>query len=250
MEQAKRTAEERAKTEALSEAFGTSISQVNATNVKNTGESSEVSFVSSGVSEVKGEWLSDVKAPEFDITYEEGLLIVRAVVVGKVREVSSAALEIEARILRNGKDMRFESSDFRSGDDMYLLFKAPCDGYLAVYLTDSESAYCLLPYMNDTSGKYEVKGGQEYLFFSSEDAPAQEKPFVDEYVMTADSATEMNTVYVVFSPSRFTKANDSVTEESLPRSLSLAGFQKWLSANRLKDKSMAVQVRPLSIFAQ
>jgi len=239
LEEAKRTALDRAKIQALADAFGTIVSQTNATRVENRNGESDIDFVSIGGSEVKGEWIETLGEPRYDISYEQGMLIVKVSVRGKAREIVSAQIDIKAKVLRNGTEDRFESSDFRSGDDLYLSFISPVNGYLAVYLVDAgQKAYCLLPYRNQTDGIYKVEANRSYLFFNVKEAPQQERPYVDEYVMTCSRSSEQNQIYVIFSPQPFAKAADNASAEMLPRELVFEDFQKWLVRNRRQDKEM------------
>ncbi|MEG0807804.1 MAG: DUF4384 domain-containing protein, partial [Alistipes sp.] len=78
-EQAKQTAIHRAQIAALADVFGTYVYQNNTTTAKLTDGHSTLDFESEGGSEVKGEWLDNVKEPEVQIVgYEQNMLIVRA----------------------------------------------------------------------------------------------------------------------------------------------------------------------------
>lgn len=236
LEEAKRTALDRAKIQALADVFGTVVSQTNTTRMENRNGSSDIDFLSIGGSEVKGEWIETIGEPQYDISYEQGMLVVKASVKGKAREIVSAQIDIKAKILRNGTEDKFESYEFSSGDDLYLSFFSPVDGYLAVYLVDAEQvAYCLLPYRNQTNGIYRVNANRRYLFFNTEDSPQQERSLVDEYVMTCSASMEQNQIYVLFSPHSFTKAADNLSGEELPRELSFVNFQKWQQNLRKRD---------------
>lgn len=138
VEQARRTAVERARLQALAERFGTIVSQVNTTLAENRNGSSDLSFFSAGGSEVKGEWLEDTRDPEISVSYEQGMLCIRALVWGRAREIVRSETQVDARLLRNGTEQRFESDEFRDGDDLYLFFRTPVSGFLAVYLVDAE----------------------------------------------------------------------------------------------------------------
>jgi hypothetical protein len=250
LEQAKQIALERAKLEALSEKFGTTVSQNNATMVRNENEKSDVRFLSLSASEVKGEWLEDVKV-EYENPYvEQGMLIVKVSVCGKARKITGAGIDFSAKILRNGTEAKYESDHFKEGDDLFLLFQSPVDGYLAVYLVDeTPTAFRMLPYAGDASGRVPVKGGKEYLFFSSKHVAHSEAHSVAEYTMTCDKQTERNFIYTVFSPNEFTKANDILSEGEtvlLPE-LPFDEFQKWLVKNRTKDKDMKVEIKSITI---
>ena len=236
MEHAKRTALERAQLEAIADAFGTNISQHNSTRLANENGNSSVDFFSISSSDVNGEWIETIGEPHYDISYQQGMLVVTCSVKGVIREITTAAIDIKAKVLRNGTEDKFESSEFRDGDDMYLSFQSPVDGYLAVYLIDNEgNAFCLLPYRNQTDGIYKVKANQRYVFFSSSSVSAEQRNLVDEYVMTADKSNETNQLVVAFSTNKFVKANDYDMSESLPRETSREDFHKWLSKIKQKD---------------
>lgn len=249
MEQAKRTALDRAMIQALADEFGTIVSQSNTTRVENRNGKSDIDFLSIGGSEVKGEWMETIGEPIYDIKYEGDMLIVHCKVKGKAREIVSAGIDFQTHILRNGTDDKFESEQFRNGDDLYLSFKSPVSGYLAVYLIDAEShAYCLLPYRNQTEGIYPTKANQRYLFFNIKKAPQQERPYVDEYVMTCERESEQNQIYIIFSPNQFAKAADNQTKDLLPRDLPFKDFQKWLVRCRKHDKDMNLRMIPIVIL--
>lgn len=248
MEQARRTALERAKIQAIADEFGTIVSQYNATRIENTEGKTMIDFTSIGDSQVKGEWIETIGSPQYSIFYEDNMLVVKATVKGKVREIISAQIDLKSKILRNGTEDRFEDDRFRSGDDLYLSFKSPIKGYLAVYLMDADKeAFCLLPYQKQQTGIYPIEANREYLFFSERNAPAEERSFVDEYTMTCSRSIEHNQIYVIFSPHSFAKAVDSDTNKGLPRQLSNDDFNKWLVKCRKQDKDMIVRLIPIEI---
>lgn len=248
LEEARRTALDRAKIQALADAFGTIVSQTNATHVKNRNGSSDIDFLSVGGSEVKGEWIETVGEPQYDISYEQGMLVVKVCVKGKAREIVSAQIDIKAKVLRNGTEDKFESEEFRDGDDLYLSFVSPVSGYLAVYLVDAEQkAYCLLPYRSQTDGIYKVEANRRYLFFNIKEAPLQERQYVDEYVMTCSRSSEQNILYLIFSPNYFVKATDSNAVETLPGELEYGMFQKWMTKYRKRDEKMNTMIIPITI---
>ena len=239
LEQAKATALDRAKIQAIADEFGTIVSQSNSTRIENRNGESAVDFLSIGGSDVRGEWIETIDEPKYEIAYEQGVLVVKVSVKGRIREIVSAGIDISARILRNGTEDRFESEEFRSGDDLYLSFISPVDGYLAVYLVDAEQrAYCLLPYRSQGDGIYKVAANRRYLFFNIKEAEAHERQYVDEYTMTCERSLEQNQIYVVFSPQPFAKAADNATAELLPSELGYEDFHKWLARCRTKDKQM------------
>lgn len=249
MEQAKRTALDRAMIQALADEFGTIVSQSNATRVENKNGQTDIDFLSIGGSEVKGEWIETIGEPQYNIRYEGDMLIVSVKVKGKAREIISAGIDFQTRILRNGTEDKFESDQFRSGDELYLSFQSPVSGCLAVYLIDADNqAYCLLPYRNQTEGIYPIKANQRYLFFNIKEAPLQERPYVDEYVITCERESEQNQIYIIFSPNQFVKATDNSFEDHIPRELSYSDFQKWFVKCRKHDKEMNMVLKVITIL--
>ncbi len=247
-EQAMRIALERAKIQALADEFGTIVQQTNVTKIHSTDDKTSTDFFTLGDSEVKGEWIETTDKPDYEISYVENTLVVTCKVKGKAREIVSAQIDFRAHVLRNGTDDKFEDDDFKSGDALYLSFRSPVSGYLAVYLvTDDNMAFCLLPYRGQDSGIYPIEANRRYVFFSEKDASNTERSFIDEYYMTCESSQEHNLVYVVFSPNQFAKAADISTKEELPRQLSFEDFQEWLTKCRKYDNKMNLRRIPITI---
>ncbi len=248
LEEAKRIALDRAKVQAIADEFGTIVSQSNTTLVKNSNGESSTDFFSLGGSEVKGEWIETIGQPEYEISYEQGMLVVKAIVTGRVREIVSAQIDIRAEVLCNGTGLKFARTDFKNGDDLYLYFQSPVDGYLAVYLLDevSQMVYCLLPYKSSSEAVTPIEHDKPYIFFSTEHA-GDKAHLVDEYTMTCNNPVERNTIYVVFSPNEFAKANSNNVDELLPQELSFEEFQKWLAKGRRQDTKMNIWKESITI---
>lgn len=248
LEQAKQTALSRAQIQALGDEFGTVVSQHNATMLNNNNGKSTTDFTSLSSSDVKGEWIETIGNPKYDISYEQGMLVVKCTVSGKAREIVAGKNNFVAKVLRNGTADKFESSNFKSGDDLFLSYQTSAKGYVAVYLIDQDkNAFCLLPYQSSTDGKVAVEANKPYVFFSSKmSLPLFQPNEVDEYNLTCQKATETNYIYIISSPHPFVKAIDK-GNEGLPRELSFDDFQKWLSKNRTQDKDMQVEIKTISI---
>lgn len=249
LEEGKRTALERAKIQALADAFGTLVSQSNSTIVKNENGKSSVDLLSIGRSDVKGEWIETLGEPKFDIFYENNMLIIKVIIDGKAREIKNAGIDIEAKLLRNGTDLKFESDEFRSGDDLYLYFKSPINGYLAVYLLDetTQQVFCLLPYKSSGEPAYTIDHDKPYVFFSCQKADGNPNA-VNEYNMTCEHSMELNTIYIVFSPNMFAKANTENADAGLPRQLPLKEFQRWLGKCKTKDTETQIKSITIKIY--
>lgn len=246
LEQARFTALERACIQALGDRYGTIVSKYDDTRINNK---SGIDYTTIGSSVVKGEWIKTLGEPDYHISYEQNQLVITVSVAGLGRPIVSAPLDLKVQVLRNGTEERYESDEFRSGDDFYLSFQSPVSGFLVVYLVDAQqNAYCLLPYRNQQEGIYTIKANQRYLFFNIKDAPDGERSLVDEYTMTCDgSGPELNQIYVVFSPHAFAKATDQGVSEALPRQLPYRDFNKWLVKHRRLDKDMNLRMIPITI---
>lgn len=248
LEAAKRTALERAKLQAIADEFGTVVSQSNTTFVTNQSGESNTDFFSLAGSEVKGEWIETIGEPKYSISYEQEMLVVKVSVSGRIREIVSVQIDFKAEVLCNGTDLKFARTDFKSGDDLFLYFQSPVDGYLAVYLLDdvSQMVYCLLPYKSSSEAVVPIEHDKPYIFFSAKHA-GDKAHLVDEYTMTCSRPQEHNTIYIIFSPNEFAKANSNNVDELLPQELSFEEFQKWLAKGRNRDKEMRVNSYVITI---
>ena len=248
LDKAKYIALERLKIQLIEEEFGATVSQSNSTLVKNNNGKSDVDFVSIGGSEVNGEWIETIGTPRYNIYYEKEMLVVSVKAKGRIREIISTAVDVKSLVLRNGIEDRFESDTFKSGDDLYISFQSPTNGYLVVYLVDTEQrAFCLLPYQNMNEGSFNVEANKRYVLFSTQTASSELKPYVDEYTMTCTHDQEINQLYVIFSTSPFVKAIDDKLEKELPRELSNEDFRKWLTKYRTRDTNMVVKKTTITI---
>ena len=250
LDQAKVIALERAKIQIIADNFGTVVGVNNSTFIENRAASGSVSFLSLGESEVKGEWLETIGKPDFSVSYEQNLQVVKVHVKGRIRELKAAKIQFDARILRNGTGDKFESDQFRDGDDLFVSFTTPIDGYVAIYLYDKSGISRLLPLKFQKEGSIPVEAGERRVFFSrhSKVYSASENRYVEktysDYVITCDGDVEINRIYIVFSPNKFVRPLDDVSadQQEKPANLSFEAFQKWLSKNRRQDMDMAVKI--------
>ena len=250
LSKAKQIALERAKIQAIADAFGTIVSETNTMRMSNKNGRSDVDFMSIGGSDVKGEWIETIGTPQYLVNYDGETLVVTAKCNGKIREIVANEIDFQVKVLRNGTDDRSESDEFFSGDNFYVSFTSPVAGYVAIYLVDvGNMACCLLPYQAQQDGIYSVKANQRYVFFNVDEAQPVEKPIVDLYRMTTLFPVEQNQIYVVFSPQPFVKAADAVGKGQL-RELKGDEFQKWLAKCRKRDTNMSVKMIPIAIKKQ
>lgn len=249
--EAKRIALERAKIQAVADEFGTIVSQSSTTLLGNRNGESSVDFFSLAGSDVRGEWIETIGEPAFQVSYEQGMLVVKAIVSGCIREIVSANIDLKTEVLCNGTDLKFARTDFKDGDDLYLYFRSPVDGYLAVYLLDevAKMVYCLLPYKSSGEAITSIKKDTPYVFFSAKHAK-DKAHLVDEYTMTCSNLVDHNTLYIIFSPNEFVKANSNNVDDLLPQELTFEKFQSWLWKQRKRDIRMEARKVNLVISQQ
>lgn len=242
--EAKATALTRAKIKAIEEHFGTVVSQNNATSIKANGEKSDVKFTSISQSEITGEWIETIGEPTYDIQYDGGLVITVRV-KGIIRPIINAECDIDAHVYCNGVGSRFERNDFKNGDDLFVSVSSPIDGYIAVYLSDGENVFCLLPYPDDDGHATPITGGDTKILFSY-DHP-DPKASVRQYHLTSDKDYELNMLYLIFSQNQFDKASDKHTDRMIPRQLTVEQFHKWLSSCKRHDRKFQLKEFALTI---
>lgn len=256
--EARREGAHYARTQAMAEKFGSVISQDNSVVLFNDGQRSASQALTIANDLVRGEWLGDIEEPHYELLTEGLRQVLRVTVYGYAREIKSAGTDITAKTLRHGTTLRHEGREFNTGDNIYLYFKSPADGYVTVFLIDEtqmaaggESVYCLLPYQASGAGAYKVMHDKEYVFFS-ESLERDNQTEVDELIVTATRPLEYNDLLVVFSPNAYSKsvagsASRTVNGLILPRSLRYDDFRKWLAKYRDADREMQVVNIPIII---
>ena len=244
LREAKRKCIELAKATAIKEKFGELItSDVIDSNVETNGEETSSYFWENTVAMAKGDWLGDTKKPEMHILYKNDQLILRAVVQGRAREIIQSKIDLKWDVLKDGNDEKVTATAFDSGERVYVKFRSPSNGYVAIYLIvgDDETS-CLLPYPKDSDGRFQVKGNRDYLFFDK-----QEDPAAYQYRLKTAHRQESNQLVIIFSPNPFTKCNDITGDKTHPNSLSTHDFQKWLLKCQREDRDMVVNKKWVKI---
>lgn len=237
-----------AKINALENAFGTLVMQGNSVYVENkkTGEKVETktTFKMIGSTAVKGEIIQILKTDyketvrkekinrkKVEITYIDCSVLLEA------KEINDTKIEVVTYPINSVKIIR-PTTAFYEGDDLFIYFKSPVNGFLTVFLDDNQQAQCLLPYRKMPAGLEEampVVADKEYIFFS--DKP-EHNYFADDffaedtYELLSSSEKDLNELYIIFSKQPLNKpilnnADDNKTN-ILPRTINSDEFKNWL----------------------
>ncbi len=244
LKDAKETALSRAQEQAMADEFGTVISRRSLF----VSDSKQDDFYIEGDAAVKGEWIETIGAPTFECGFHNDELYVRCTVKGKARELKVAKVELEIDILRNGFAPEMSSTDFKSGDKVFLKFKSPVDGYVAVYLHDNanDEVMSLLPYKRDHIPALKINADEDYIFFSKRHNSYGLN--VQEYTLGCESEHDANTLYVVFSTHEFSKPSLSVEDaKSALNHLNFEKFNSWIAKSQTYDSNMQVEKYVISI---
>lgn len=244
LKEAKEKALYSAQVQAMADEFGTVISR----HSLFVSDSQHDNFYVEGDGTVKGEWIETIGTPVYECGFHNDELYVRCTVKGKARELKVAKVELEIDVLRNGFTPEMSSTDFKSGDKVYLKFKAPVDGYVAVYLHDkvNDEVMSLLPYKLDRIAALKINADEDYIFFSKKHNTYGLK--VHEYTLRCESDLDVNTLYVVFSTSELSKPS-LLTEEdrSALNHLNFEKFNSWIAKSQTYDSNMQVEKYVISI---
>ncbi|MCM1489485.1 MAG: DUF4384 domain-containing protein [Muribaculum sp.] len=242
--QAKLKALDMARSEAIKNEFGMLV----ASDFINTevGANDEFSsyYMAETSTSVKGEWLGDESEPKVEMMLDpNGDLHFIAEVKGKAREIVRAKTDLKWSVQRVAGGRKTDADEFDNKERFYINFKSPADGYLAVYLiTGDDDTSCLLPYRSDTSGRFEVKGGEEYALFDK-----SLNPKADYYRFSTQLPRESNQLVVLYSPHPFTKCTDTSKDPKRPNVLSQKDFAKWLLKMQRADNELVVNKKWVTI---
>lgn len=246
IEEAKRVALERAKIQAIADALGTQVSQSATTSILTSDSKTDTHFFMIGISDIKGEWVETLEQPIYSIKLDSPFVVINCKVKGRIREILQPEIELEARILKNGLTLDFESNDFKDGDDLYLYFKSSAIGNITVYLIQEQIAYRLLPYKRSSIGEYSVNADVDYIFFSKK-YDKDNATNIDEYELFSDNEIESGQLLIIYTPNTIGSppAKEQIYDE--PLSSDIETFNKWLVRKRNRDKYSRVLLLPLTI---
>ena len=257
--QAEDKAYEKARIQALADAFHTIVSQTGHTTTVNDGDNSSVSYHAVSTSDTNGEWIEDIEKkcskrydPELD------MFIYTAYIKGKARKIETTKVNLDVHLLRNGSDIHCEDDTFVDGDQMFLYFKSPISGQLVVYLVDERGedgdSYRLLPYRQQEGVAYPITHGKEYVFFDH-NSPIADKDVTEEYVLTAPDRQEANSLYILFFTKNSKEAKINIARDrsvqgkdlDLPPRLKTTELRDWADKTRKIDPNLVRVMIPFII---
>ena len=256
-EEARRKAIQEAQIDALEKAFGTALTE-RTMQISDTyeGHTSNISH-SFGESQVNGNWIRNLADPEVSVMPVENGTMYHVKVYGEAREFKYNRIDVDCRLLCNGIDPdkdRLRGNIYYEGDEMYVYFTSPVDGWLTIYLIDDDderTTQCLVPYDGQKDAAYPIEANREYVFFSKRTAEPQYVNFVTRMIVEARKKVDVNDLYVIFSPNEYTKTASTVyshsrhnTDDSeiqaylMPRETTYQRFDKWLCKQRRQDADL------------
>jgi len=265
--QVKKEAEDAATIDALERAFGRMVIQGNSTYLKNinTGKLVETNtiFNSIGNSFVKGDVVEVIETKFEEIegeTVMEGKKsksrAIRCTIRLKAKPVTELTPDFTASTL-SCPDPVCRKSAFKNNDPLFLAFRSPSAGYLAVFLDDGKYSQQLLPY-SGMSAEFQkgvpIAAGEDYLFFNKEEKFTQKISKVcNEYLLAAESQMDQLRMYIIFSSTPLNKLTvvegsrtNILTDKEkeagykLPKEASSEDFQRWLIGNQQRKKDLRV----------
>ena len=248
-------AREAAIVNAIENAFGSVVVEGNTLYVKNeqSGKANKSDIVFNSISNilVNGEWIKTVEE-KYTFTVEEDYRWILFNITGEVRELKKIPFSPEVHTLTCNQ-LKCSTEVFNSGQELILYFKAPKDGFVAIYLDDNQQTQKLLPYsVQANQSTFRVEADKEYYFFYSDKNNQNGK--VDEMELYTDKKIEQNRMFVLYSESDFSKPILSETTSNhnnelykLPPFMASGSFQLWLQKTRSYNKQIELNIIDISI---
>ncbi len=265
VKQAKELAKQTAITDGLNEAFGAVVVDGTSIMIENVQTHEQTTSVSifNKISDVlvNGEVTEIIGEPEYKDLYEEKkgapkgqkTHSIQCTVKFKAREIAWGKPQFEALTL-DKPEIRAQRTEFRHGDDIFLSFRSPVSGFLAVYAIDGQAtAQQLLPYPG-VEGLFPVKLDQPYILFSKKNDYKEHPMSIEGYqtLLAKPGKPESWVLAVLFSTQSFAKplADPGGVKDQilLPPSLSFLDFHRWLSEARAKSPDLQIMYLPISII--
>ena len=248
---------QQARLKALEDQFGTKIFESTTNYTSSTEINSKEYLINAfnSISDqyVSGEWLRDLEDPIVysRLTNEE--LEITAKVKGEIRKRKAESVPLNYSSLRC-PDVKCNSLIFDHGDNYFLSFQSPVNGYLAIYweVLEEESVYRILPIADDEY-TFNVKKDSTYIFF---DAISDNTSPELKVTVSDQASSEINRLILIFDKNRdFAKtfaAEDykmEITKDNLklPPKFDQDNFSDWLYRLQLSNEYTQVNYEYIQI---
>lgn len=194
--------------------------------------------------------MRDIVSPKTEVFSEDGSFWIKAFVTGIIRPIPENKVDFTITTAQCPK-LSCETTDFKEGDDLFMIFRTPESGYLSVFLDDpyAKTTYMIFPYQSllDSSQMY-MERDREYVLFDKSKQDSYKFGNVDELVISLSNKTlaEVNKLFVVFSPKKKImkpnlstgKTYDAGSDYFIPSSMKSEDFQYWVAKLRSKNKDI------------
>jgi len=247
---------------AIEDVFGKVITQDNSTYISNKQKGDDVqtnstfNFISN--SYVKGEWIEDIEVPKIEKIQDGNDIWIKVTVKGKVREITTLENKFEVHTL-SCAELKCRTQQFNDGQDIYVAFKSPEDGFLTIYLSDPEMKYTFLylPYQSSTTYKkcVPIAADKQYIFFTKSFDYFNEKGNISELIGSVETGnnSEKYQLWLLFSTEPIDKPaldEETITTKkfldkvsinqgyTLPKGIDSDKFREWLQKYRVINKKV------------
>lgn len=273
--QAKKRVQDLATVNALEQAFGVVVVQGNSTYIKNvnTGEKTEThtSFNMIGNTVVKGEVIEILDIKFKDIKYKKRIdrkrvefIDIKCDITLKAKEITNTKIDIKAKTLAC-TNVKCATTAYKNGDEFFIYFNSPEEGYLTIYFDDTENTIRLLPYMEmpeETGNNFKVEADKDYILFSDkEEFNYFEDNYFEEdtYELYAKTEKDLNRIFIIFSKKTLNKPRlkKGLVEQEhkeyiekgyeMPLQTDSESFQKWLVKTRSVRDDVQVEIIDITI---
>jgi hypothetical protein len=232
-----------AKIKALADKFGTLISQGTDLSVKNKNEAVDTHFQLLQMSEVKGEWIETTQEKLIWELREEKEqqqhLYLTCQIEGFAIEKRHLIPNFEIITSKCESSKECASTVFKEGDNFFVLFKSPTNGYLSIFWKEENEVFRLFPYTTSQleMGGMKIEENKNYWIFSSKEFhnfPEINPREVDEMNLSTNGKDRLFCeLIVVFAEQPFLKPMLSERESDGIKTLTDNELNKWLAKNKL-----------------
>ncbi|MFY8020920.1 MAG: hypothetical protein ACOVP1_06975 [Bacteroidia bacterium] len=275
----KKEAKEKAIINGIERKYGQVVLQGNSTYVKNLSngqmQESQSVFYSSSQSLLKGEFLRMIGSESYEVLTEkrkingkkEQLRVIKCKITFEAKEVAEQLPQFTVvSSVCEAKPLNCKTNLFYNGDRIFIYFKSPIKGYLAIYADYiiEGNHYCsrYLPVKENGDLTYnsclKVEGEKEYTFFASDNKQFSDGFVSQEVVLVTNENTEPMRFFIIFSENPISSPQLSEIPVSqnfkeknkgyhLPLGIRSEKFQEWIYQQRAFNKKFQHKLLDITI---